>query len=366
MALTQVQNAMLSGSNNPSAPTVTAVGNGTLAATNTGTYISAFGTNALNSNTSGGYNSAFGAASLYSNTTGNYNTAVGMWALQGSTTSSNNTAVGYQSLYTSTNGPNTAVGYQSAYLNNGGYDNTAVGRAALYSNVSGIRNAAFGDLALQNSTADYNSAFGAYALKGTTTGTRNSAVGYLAGAGITVGSNNTVMGYDASVSGGGADNQIIIGNGLTSAGDNTVSFGKASNVVYNQFTVNASWTRSSDERLKKDIQDDTLGLDFVCKLRPVTHKWKPSNEVPQELTRHYNAENQMDLDAVMNGFIAQEVKQALDECGSPVFGGWSELDDGSQTISREMFIMPLINAIKELNAKVDAQAAEIAVLKAAK
>jgi hypothetical protein len=67
----------------------------------------------------------------------------------------------------------------------------------------------------------------------------------------------------------------------------------------------------------------------------------------------------MDLDAVMNGFIAQEVKQALDECGSPVFGGWGELDDGSQNISREMFIMPLINAVKELKAEVDSLKAQL-------
>jgi hypothetical protein len=70
----------------------------------------------------------------------------------------------------------------------------------------------------------------------------------------------------------------------------------------------------------------------------------------------------MDTDVVLNGFIAQEVKQALDECGAPVFGGWMEMDDGSQAISREMFIFPLINAVKELKATVDAQAARIAVL----
>jgi hypothetical protein len=67
----------------------------------------------------------------------------------------------------------------------------------------------------------------------------------------------------------------------------------------------------------------------------------------------------------MNGFIAQEVKEALDSIGNPVFNGWSVEPDGTQAISREMFVMPLVKAIQELNAKVEAQAAEIAALKGA-
>jgi len=259
---------------------------------------------------------------------------------------------------------NNAVGWNTLHGLTSGNSNNAFGNAALYSNSTGSQNTAIGDSALfANTTAYYNTAVGQQCLNNVTIGIKNTGIGVSAGTGISTGSNNTVIGYDASVTSSAADNQIILGSGLTSAGDNYFSFGKAGNVVYNQFTSNASWTRSSDERLKKDIQDDSLGLDFVCKLRPVTYKWKPSNEVPQELTRHYSKENQMDLNLVMNGFIAQEVKQALDECGNPVFGGWGELDDGSQNISREMFIMPLINAIKELNAKVDAQALEIQALK---
>jgi len=47
--------------------------------------------------------------------------------------------------------------------------------------------------------------------------------------------------------------------------------------------------------------------------------------------------------------IAQDVKKALDEVGCDTFGGWKEREDGSQTISREMFVTPLINAVKELS-----------------
>ena len=71
----------------------------------------------------------------------------------------------------------------------------------------------------------------------------------------------------------------------------------------------------------------------------------------------------MDLDAVMHGMIAQDVKQALDQEGVDTFGGWKQRDDGSQAISREMFVTPLINAVQELSTQVDELKAEIKTLK---
>jgi hypothetical protein len=57
----------------------------------------------------------------------------------------------------------------------------------------------------------------------------------------------------------------------------------------------------------------------------------------------------------MHGFIAQEVKEALDKHASKrdsVFAGWSEGEDGMQHTSREMFVIPLIKAVQELSAEV--------------
>ena len=56
----------------------------------------------------------------------------------------------------------------------------------------------------------------------------------------------------------------------------------------------------------------------------------------------------------MYGFIAQEVKAALDKHNITDFNGWTEGDDGEQGISYEMFIMPLVKAVQELSAKVTA------------
>ena len=86
-------------------------------------------------------------------------------------------------------------------------------------------------------------------------------------------------------------------------------------------------------------------------MRTVTFQWKPSNEFPKEW-REYSEENNMDMDVIMHGFIAQEVKEAMDKHGEKDFGGWSENKDGMQNTSREMFVIPLIKAVQELSTEV--------------
>ena len=74
----------------------------------------------------------------------------------------------------------------------------------------------------------------------------------------------------------------------------------------------------------------------------------------------------MNTDVVMHGFIAQEVKEALDKHASERdsnFSGWKEGEDGMQHTSREMFVIPLIKAVQELSSKVTELQEEIKVLK---
>jgi hypothetical protein len=122
-------------------------------------------------------------------------------------------------------------------------------------------------------------------------------------------------------------------------------------VVWNNFGTDNSWTRSSDVRKKKNIENAVLGLDFVNDLRPVTYEWKPNNELPEDFVE-YSETNHMTLGVRMHGLIAQEVKTALDKTGVERFAGWQETSDGVQCISQEMFVFPLIKAIQELTAKV--------------
>jgi hypothetical protein len=330
----------------------TAVGSSALAAHIDSNYCTAVGADSLQNNTTGSSNTAVGQGALNANSTGTTNTAVGYRALIANTTADNNVAVGVSALTANTTGTNNvAVGANSLDANVESSNNTAIGDNALGKNSSGASNVAVGAATLTEMVdANYSTAIGADALQNATGGL-NTACGQGAGNTITTGTSNVCVGYTTNISAVGGVNQIVMGAAITGGANNQFTFGKASNIVQNEFDTDAAWTRTSDVRKKRNIKDDTLGLDFINDLRPITHQWKPSNEFPQEW-QEYSEKNNMDLDAVMHGFIAQEVKEALDKAGVDTFSGWKERTDGSQVIAREMFIMPLINAVKELSAKV--------------
>ena len=145
--------------------------------------------------------------------------------------------------------------------------------------------------------------------------------------------------------------------------DNQFAFGKASNVVSNNFATNASFSRSSDVHKKTNIENDTLGLDFINDLRTVTFNWRPNTEFPEHYSDYHPTVSKMKTEVKLHGMIAQEVKAALDNQGVDTFGGWAEEKDGSQRISQEMFVHPLIKAVQELSAQVDELKTEIKELK---
>ena len=67
----------------------------------------------------------------------------------------------------------------------------------------------------------------------------------------------------------------------------------------------------------------------------------------------------------MYGFIAQEVKAAMDTHNITGFNGWHvtpESQGSQQGVSYEMFVMPLVKAVQELSAKVDALETKVAAL----
>ena len=58
-------------------------------------------------------------------------------------------------------------------------------------------------------------------------------------------------------------------------------------------------------------------------------------------------------DKIIHGFIAQEVKEALDKADVGTFQGWDEGKDGRQRLSLGSFVMPLIKAVQELSVQVE-------------
>jgi hypothetical protein len=302
------------------------------------------------------------------NTTASYNTGIGSNALNQNTTGANNTSVGYTSLKSNTTGAkNVAVGEAALYYNTTGFHNTAVGKAASVTNTAGADITAIGFEALQNGIGDGNTAVGSQAAKAMTSGSSNTCLGNSSGnylTPITTGNHNTMIGSLTHVSTGGALGQFCLGYAIQCIGNYYFAFGNSStNRVYNQYNSNASWTRSSDERLKKDIQDNTdCGLDFINDLRTTTFRWRAPSEITEGVEGHDINITTPSHGNKMYGFIAQEVKTSLDKFNITDFNGWHETpeDQGSiQGISYEMFVMPLVKAVQELSVEVEALKAQL-------
>lgn len=348
-------------------------GNYALRYNTTGLYNVAIGTSALQANTTASHNTAVGYEAAKTNTTGQV-TAVGWRALQGNTTGTANTAMGgrdgsgYGTLHSNTTGSyNTAVGDAALALNTTASNNVAVGYQALYSNTTGTPNVAVGHSALYaNTTGNYNTSVGHDALRSNTTGNRNTCLGFQAGyyaGGITTGQYNVMLGSYTYVTSSAALGRICIGDQVGSGSDYQVVIGQYSaGVIYNNYNTNATWTQTSDGRLKNVIGPDTLGLSFINRLNPIKFTWKPQNELPMD-NPQYREVNHKDTTTVIHGFVAQEVKAALNAEGCDTFAGWGQDEQGIQNISREMFINPLVKAIQELSAQVETLKAEIALLK---
>jgi trimeric autotransporter adhesin len=314
----------------------------------TGGYNTAVGAVALNAaQGAADDNTAIGQSALTSNTTGANNTAIGQSALYDSTTGSDSTAVGQGALYSVTGSPNDALGYQTGHYISTGASNVALGFEAMQgvsaTPLTGSNNTALGNsalLSIQGAGAG-NTALGYQAgasSNPTTTGTNNVFIGYQAGALAATDSNEIVIGSTAM---GRGSNSVVIGNGsITDAyfgmtttctngtacgpGSTNSNAGAAGAVVLHA----AGYNRFSDQRLKKDIRDSDLGLDFILKLRPVSYVLKAGK-------------------SLMNyGFIAQEVEQALD--GRTTGMVTREKDEmGTYEIDYSSLIAPTVKAVQQ-------------------
>ena len=112
------------------------------------------------------------------------------------------------------------------------------------------------------------------------TGSNNTAFGHRAGRNLSTGHANVFIGYETYASAGNVQNEVVIGYALTGAGTNTVSIG---NTNVTAIKGQVAFSTYSDERIKRNIDDSKLGLNFIMKLRPVTYKMKNPADYPNEL-----------------------------------------------------------------------------------
>ena len=139
--------------------------------------------------------------------------------------------------------------------------------------------------------------------------------------------------------------------------DNSTGLGGAVNRWTAVYAANGT-IQTSDSRQKTSVVDAQLGANFIKALRPVSYKWI---EGGKRHTGEYDENNNWVYETVPGqrthwGFIAQEVKQAVDDAGVD-FGGWVLTDkdnpDSEQALRYDQFIAPLTKALQEAIAKIE-------------
>ena len=325
-----------------------AIGDNALEA-NTAALNVAVGANALLSNTSGTNNTAVGSSALESNQTGIYNTAVGYYCMQANT-GSRNTALGMSALQTNTSGDyNVALGTQCMVDADGANYNHGIGYRALRNAASGgSSNTGIGTYALQALTTGYsNHAIGYGTMDNLTTGIRNVAMGADSGNALITGNNNTCIGNNCDVSSSSADSQVVIGAAGVGKGNST-AFIAGSLGAYNGANGTA-WTTTSDERIKKNIVDNNSGLDILKKIQIRNFEYKTKEEIIKDNSELTDVVESavVEKEGLQLGVIAQELEKILPECVTTQ-------STGVKTVDSDNLTWYLINAVKELSAKVTA------------
>jgi len=283
-----------------------------------------------------------GTAALNGITTGAGNTGVGYYAMATMQNGTNNTAMGSYALYLATGGSNTAMGWGALENNSTATNNTAVGTAALRTNTTGAENTAVGTNALNACTdGSYHAIFGEGAGVAITTGNGNTCIGQDAGAALTSGSNNIHVGKLAATSGAGADFEIVLGCTTTGKGTNT-GFMDANDGGNYAGNNSASWSTTSDRRIKKNIEDNNTGLDKLKQIQVRNFEYRLPEEVDAELPSH----TAINREGVQVGVIAQEIMEILPDVVKQESTGCYSVDPDNLT-------WYLVNAVKELSTKVE-------------
>jgi hypothetical protein len=173
-----------------------------------------------------------------------------------------------------------------------------------------------------------------------TDGTHNVAIGYAAGEAITTGDYNIIMGNDCDPSSADGQYQIVIGHAnIVGKGDSTGFISPAGGGVY-QGNNSSSWSTTSDRRIKKSIEDNSTGLDAINQVRVRSFEYRTSDEIDE-----LPSSVAIDKQGTQVGVIAQEIQEILPDIVK-------EESTGCLSVNPDNMTWYLVNAVKELSAKV--------------
>ena len=178
------------------------------------------------------------------------------------------------------------------------------------------------------------------ALTQISTGGKNVGIAGRAGQGITTGDNNICIGHYSGTANAPSGN--------ITTGDNSICLGN--NDIQNLYCADTSIS-SSASRDKTAVADFTHGLNWVNQLKPVTYRWDKRAWYDDNTPDGSKKRNKKHI-----GFLAQDVL-AIE--GNPtdkddmLVVNLNE-DNTAYGLKYERLVPVLVNAIKELSAKVAA------------
>jgi hypothetical protein len=163
------------------------------------------------------------------------------------------------------------------------------------------------------------------------------------------------------------------------SGESDIGVVSPSTYIWRNIRATNGTIVTSDRRSKTEILDADLGLNFINLLRPVKYKKYYEPNAPfldEDNEPMLNEDGSRMVDTSKNyygtrnhyGFIAQEVKEALDQVGvGSNFSGWALADisdpESQQSLSYDKFIAPMAKAIQELSDMVESLQQEVNTLK---
>ena len=210
---------------------------------------------------------------------------------------------------------NTMIGWRAGYQCNAG-GNTAIGYQALYAMTGDNYCVAVGQNSLVNTTGGYN-----------------IGIGYNCSTANAADTSNIIIGHANAVGKGSSTGYINPGGGGVYQGNNSTA-----------------WSSTSDERLKKNIVDNNVGLDVINSVKVRNFEYRTAEEITELADTDV-----IDIQGVQLGAIAQELETV---CPAAVVTETT----GVKTIVTDDLIWHMINSIKELSSKNDALEARLAAL----
>jgi len=260
-----------------------------------------------------------------------------------------NVAIGNGALASYTNTTNlyengcTAVGDNALGKCTTGNSNISMGRNSGYNLTTGTHNIIIGDRAGEASNSSFGTYLGAFCGY-QTTGDYNTFIGWQAGhntTSTTTGTQNIYIGAGARGSAVSNSHEIVIGPSATGKGSSTGFIAPSGGGVY-QGNNSSSWSTTSDQRLKKNIVDNNIGLEKLNQIQVRNFEYR----LPEEVDAELKPADAVLRSGVQLGVIAQELQAVLPECVKTE-------STGVMSVDTDNLIWYAINAIKELKAEVD-------------